>query len=117
MSAEQPASARRSSAGTPILEVEGLSVHFHGEEGVVRAVESVSFTVNSGEMLGIVGESGSGKSVTSLSVLGLLPPQGRITAGSVRLDGTELVGMEEASLRRVGGGRQAMILQDPMTTM
>jgi ABC-type dipeptide/oligopeptide/nickel transport system ATPase component len=92
-------------------------VRFHGEHGVVRAVDGVSFTLNSGEMLGIVGESGSGKSVTSLSVLGLLPPSGRIAAGSVRLGGTELVGMTESSLRRIRGGRIAMIFQDPMTSL
>jgi oligopeptide transport system ATP-binding protein len=80
-------------------------------------VDGVSFTLNSGEMLGIVGESGSGKSVTSLSLLGLLPPSGRIAAGSVRLGGTELVGMSESSLRRIRGGRIAMIFQDPMTSL
>jgi oligopeptide transport system ATP-binding protein len=116
MSDENAASASRP-RGASLLEVEGLSVRFHGEEGVVRAVEDVSFGVRAGEMLGIVGESGSGKSVTSLSVLGLLPPRGRITAGSVRLDGTELVGMTEAALRRIRGGRVAMIFQDPMTSL
>jgi oligopeptide/dipeptide ABC transporter ATP-binding protein len=101
----------------PLLEVENLSVRFHGESGVVRAVDNVSFQVKAGEMLGIVGESGSGKSVTSLSILGLMPPNGRIASGSVRLDGTELVGMKEASLRRIRGGRIAMIFQDPMTSL
>jgi oligopeptide/dipeptide ABC transporter ATP-binding protein len=117
MSDVLPPSSRRSGTGTPLLEVESLSVHFQGEEGAVRAVENVSFTVNAGEMLGIVGESGSGKSVTSLSVLGLLPPRGRIVSGSVRLDGTELVGMKETSLRQIRGGRVAMIFQDPMTSL
>jgi oligopeptide/dipeptide ABC transporter ATP-binding protein len=116
MSDENPASARRPNDAS-LLEVEGLSVRFFGEEGVVRAVEDVSLNVRAGEMLGIVGESGSGKSVTSLSILGLLPPSGRITAGSVRLGGTELVGMAEASLRRIRGGRVAMIFQDPMTSL
>jgi oligopeptide/dipeptide ABC transporter ATP-binding protein len=116
MSDEKSVSERRPT-GAPLLEVEGLSVRFDGEEGVVRAVENVSFGVNAGEMLGIVGESGSGKSVTSLSLLGLLPARGRIVAGSVRLGGAELVGMAESSLRRIRGGRIAMIFQDPMTSL
>jgi oligopeptide transport system ATP-binding protein len=116
MNDAKPSSARRPD-GAPLLEVEDLSVRFHGEDGVVRAVDGVSFAVNAGEMLGIVGESGSGKSVTSLSVLGLLPPNGHIAGGSVRLGGAELVGMTESSLRRIRGGRVAMIFQDPMTSL
>jgi oligopeptide transport system ATP-binding protein len=117
MTAADASPARRATAQAPLLEVTDLSVHFDGEDGTVRAVDGVSFQVESGEMLGIVGESGSGKSITSLSILGLVPPRGRIASGSVRLGGTELVGMKEASLRRVRGGRVAMIFQDPMTSL
>jgi len=103
--------------GAPLLDVQHLTAEFEGEDGTVRAVDDVSFTLESGEMLGIVGESGSGKSATSLAVLGLLPGQGRIVRGSVKLAGTELVGMPPETLRTIRGGRIAMVFQDPMTSL
>ncbi len=104
--------------GEPLLRVRDLRTTFTTEEGLVRAVDGVSFDLDRGEILGIVGESGCGKSVTNLSILGLLPkPQGRIAGGSVRLDGRELVGLSDRALREIRGNRIAMIFQDPMTSL
>src|SRR4051812_24413441 len=106
-----------------LLEIRGLTTHFFTEEGVLRAVDGVSFQVDRGEVLGIVGESGSGKSVTSLSILRLLPePPGRIVAGQVLLeadDGSreDLVKASISRMRAVRGDRIAMIFQDPMTSL
>jgi len=101
----------------PVLAVTDLKVHFFTRAGVVKAVDGVSFTVERGEVLGLVGESGSGKTVTGFSILGLVDPPGRVVAGSIRLDGEELVGRSEAALRRYRGLRVAMIFQDPMMTL
>ena len=90
---------------------------FRSEEGTVRAVDGVSFTLGRGEILGIVGESGSGKSATSLSIMGLLPRRGHIVAGSIELAGTNFVGLSQAELQRIRGRRIAMIFQDPMTAL
>ena len=100
-------------SGEVVLEIEGLSVAF----GDAKVVEGVSLTLRRGETVGIVGESGSGKSMTALSVLRLLPEPGRIAAGSVRLDGQELLTLPEKALRGVRGGKIAMIFQDPMTSL
>jgi oligopeptide transport system ATP-binding protein len=101
-----------------LLEVRDLATEFVTDDGLVRAVDGVSFTVGRGEIVGIVGESGCGKSVTNLSILGLLPkPQGRIAAGSVCLEGRELVGLPEKEMRKVRGNDVAMIFQDPMTSL
>ena len=100
-----------------ILEVENLVVSFRTREGVVRAVNGVSFTVEAREILGIVGESGSGKSLTILAVLGLVNDPNAIVEGSIRFRGEELVGMPPARLRRLRGGAIAMIFQDPMTAL
>jgi len=100
-----------------LLEVTDLTTHFMTRAGVVRAVEGVSFEVKAGEVVGLVGESGSGKSVTGLSILGLVDPPGRIVAGSVKLAGQELVGLEAESLRRLRGRRVAMVFQDPMSML
>ncbi|HEX5101580.1 MAG TPA: ATP-binding cassette domain-containing protein, partial [Polyangiaceae bacterium] len=91
-----------------LLDVSELTTEFRSEEGTVRAVDGVSFTLGKGEMLGIVGESGSGKSATSLSIMGLLPPRGRVVKGSVTLAGTNLVALAEAERRHVRGRRIAM---------
>jgi peptide/nickel transport system ATP-binding protein len=99
------------------LSVRDLTVTFGTREGVVTAVNGISFEVRRGEVLGLVGESGSGKSVTGLAVLGLIDPPGRIAGGSVRLEGEELIGKPEDELRRIRGKRLAMIFQDPMNTL
>jgi len=103
----------------PLLEVTELRTYFETEEGVARAVDGVSFAVEPGEILGIVGESGSGKSVTSLSILRLIPePPGRILPGSsIRFRGEELLALPEERMRRVRGNDIAMIFQEPMTSL
>jgi peptide/nickel transport system ATP-binding protein len=101
-----------------ILEVKDLATHFFTQDGVVRAVDGVSFEVAKGETLGIVGESGCGKSVTALSVLRLIPPEtGRIVAGSIVFEGTELTALTEAAMRSIRGHRISMIFQEPMTSL
>jgi peptide/nickel transport system ATP-binding protein len=100
-----------------ILAVENLQTHFFTRAGVVRAVDGVSFQIARGEVLGLVGESGSGKTVTGWSILGLLDPPGRIVAGSIRLNGEELVGSPDETLRAHRGRDIAMIFQDPMMTL
>jgi peptide/nickel transport system ATP-binding protein len=100
-----------------LLEVRDLTTHFATRTGTVKAVESVSFDVAAGDVVGLVGESGSGKSVTGLSILGLIDPPGRIVAGSVRLAGQELVGLDRETLRSLRGRRVAMVFQDPMSML
>jgi len=100
-----------------LLEVRDLTTHFITRAGTVKAVESVSFDLAAGDVVGLVGESGSGKSVTGLSILGLIDPPGRIVAGSVRLAGQELVGLDRESLRTLRGRRVAMVFQDPMSML
>ncbi|WP_437640722.1 ABC transporter ATP-binding protein [Sorangium sp. So ce854] len=106
-----------------LIEVKNLKTHFFTEEGVVRAVDGISFSVDRGEVLGIVGESGSGKSVTSLSLLRLIPdPPGRIVGGQILLESErgvveDLVQASEARMERIRGDRIAMIFQDPMTSL
>jgi oligopeptide transport system ATP-binding protein len=102
----------------PLLDVRNLETHFHTQDGVVKAVNNVSFQINRGETLGIVGESGSGKSVTSLSIMRLVPnPPGRIVGGKIMFDGENLLEASEDEMRRVRGNRIAMIFQDPMTSL
>src|SRR6187455_61473 len=101
-----------------ILSVRDLQTHFYGEEGVVRAVDGVSFDLKRGETLGIVGESGSGKSVTNLSLMRLIPtPPGRIASGEAIFDGRDLLKTSEEEMRAIRGRRIAMIFQDPMTSL
>jgi len=103
---------------TNILEVRELATHFFTLDGVVRAVDGVSFDLARGETLGIVGESGCGKSVTALSILRLIPPEtSRIVGGSVRFDGRDLAALSEAEMRAIRGHRIAMIFQEPMTSL
>ncbi|HEX4782394.1 MAG TPA: ABC transporter ATP-binding protein [Usitatibacter sp.] len=104
-------------AATPALEVEGLRTHFFTREGVVKAVDDVSFTVGRGRILGLVGESGSGKSMTGYSILGLVDPPGRIVSGRVVLEGRELTTLSPSQWRHVRGDRVSMIFQDPMMTL
>jgi oligopeptide/dipeptide ABC transporter ATP-binding protein len=101
----------------PLLEVADLFSSFRTEDGVVRAVNGVSFTVERGETLGIVGESGSGKSVTCLTLLGLLPRRGASVSGRALFNGKDLLAMSPSRLRRVRGSEIAMIFQDPMTSL
>jgi len=100
----------------PLLEVNNLSVEFPTEDGVVKAVRNVSFSVDRGQVLGIVGESGSGKSVTSMAVMGLLPRSAGIT-GRVSLDGVDLLQLAPKQRGRYRGKRMGMIFQDPMTSL
>ena len=101
-----------------LLEVTDLRTHFFTREGVVQAVDGVSFSLESGKTLGIVGESGCGKSVTALSIMGLIPrPPARIVSGSVVFEGRDLTTMREHDLEDVRGNEIAMIFQDPMTCL
>jgi len=102
----------------PLLEVADLRTWFFTRDGIVRAVDGVSFHVTPGETLAIVGESGCGKSVTALSVLRLIPsPPGRIVSGSIRFAGRDLLGLSEAEMRQVRGNEISMIFQEPMTSL
>lgn len=102
----------------PLLTVTDLRTHFHTRNGVYRAVDGVSFTIERGETLGIVGESGSGKSVTGYSLMGLVPtPPGRIEGGTAVFDGVDLLHCTPAEARAIRGKRVAMIFQDPMTSL
>jgi peptide/nickel transport system ATP-binding protein len=101
-----------------ILSVQDLRTQFFTRDGIVRAVDGVSFDLKRGETLAIVGESGCGKSVTALSILGLIPKAaGRIVGGSVTFEGTELTALPEAELRRIRGNRISMIFQEPMSSL
>ena len=105
-------------AGEPLIEVRGLQVEFRGHEGLVPAVNGVSFGLARGRTLGVVGESGCGKSVTALSVMGLLPmPPARIAAGEIWFEGRDLLRLDPAALRDLRGNRMAMIFQEPMTSL
>lgn len=102
----------------PLLRVNDLKTYFYTEEGVVKAVDGISFDVEPGEILGLVGESGCGKTVSALSVLRLIPfPPGKIVSGSVLFDGEDLVRMDEDGIRHVRGNKIAMIFQEPMTSL
>lgn len=102
----------------PLLEVRDLRTYFFTRQGVGKAVDGVSFTLNEGEALGLLGESGCGKSITSLSILRLVPrPAGRIVGGQVLFGGRDLLRIPEKEMRRVRGRQIAMILQDPLSTL
>ncbi len=102
----------------PLLEVKGLSTYFHAvDEGIVRAVDDVSFSIRRGETFALLGESGCGKSMTSLSLMRLLPDNGRIVSGDIWLDGENLIDLSEVDMRRLRGRRMAMIFQEPMTSL
>jgi peptide/nickel transport system ATP-binding protein len=101
-----------------LLQVRDLKTHFFTTDGIVRAVDGISFDLAAGETLGIVGESGCGKSVTALSILRLLPAEtGRIVGGSIAFDGQELTRLPVDSMRGIRGRRIAMIFQEPMTSL
>src|SRR3979409_2384916 len=100
-----------------LLEVENLQTHFRTSDGVNRAVDGVSFTVERGETLAIVGESGCGKSVTANSIMRLVPqPPGRI-AGKIRFEGTDLLKLPERAMRDIRGNHISMVFQEPMTSL
>jgi peptide/nickel transport system ATP-binding protein len=100
-----------------LLRVEDLVTEFQTTDGVVRAVEKVSFSIRPGQTLGLVGESGSGKSVTALSIMRLISRPGRVAEGSVYFDGKDLLDLEEEEMRQVRGSDIAMIFQEPMTSL
>jgi peptide/nickel transport system ATP-binding protein len=101
----------------PLLEVKDLKTHFRTDDGIVRAVDGVSFSVDKGKTLGIVGESGSGKSVTCLSIVGLNPARSTMTSGEALFNGENLIGANPRRLREIRGNDIAMIFQDPMTSL
>ncbi len=101
-----------------LLEVRNLVTRFYTDQGVVRAVNGISYSVSKGDALAIVGESGSGKSVSVLSMLGLIPdPPGKVEQGEARFEGRDLLELSRSELRRICGARVAMIFQDPMTSL
>ncbi|WBY63995.1 MAG: Oligopeptide transport ATP-binding protein OppD [Thermocaproicibacter melissae] len=100
-----------------LLEVKNLTTEFKVKHGTVRAVNNLSFHVNEGEILAIVGESGSGKSVTSLSIMGLLPPNGKVTGGEILYRGEDLLKKSESEMRAIKGDKISMIFQEPMTSL
>ena len=102
----------------PLLQVEELRTYFYTEEGVVKAVDGVTFHIEPGEILGLVGESGCGKTVSALSILRLIPiPPGKIVSGSVQFEGEDLISMSETQIRHIRGNKIAMIFQEPMTSL
>ena len=112
------AAANAAAGGEPVLEVDNLQTYFFTRAGLVKAVDSVSFSLKRGETLAIVGESGCGKSVTALSLMRLVAdPPGRIVGGAVRLGGIDLTRLDEPAMRGIRGNRIAMIFQEPMTSL
>jgi len=107
----------RSDVSGPLLEIQGLKTHFFTQDGVVKAVDGVSYSIMDGKTLGVVGESGCGKSITAMSILRLIGRPGRIVAGKILLDGRDLVTMPDDDLREVRGNAISMIFQEPMTSL
>lgn len=102
----------------PLLEVKGLVTEFDTDEGILRAVDDISFSAKAGETLGIVGESGCGKSVTALSIMRLLPqPMGRIAGGEIIFQGSDLTELTAEKMRKIRGGSIGMVFQEPMTAL
>jgi oligopeptide/dipeptide ABC transporter ATP-binding protein len=101
----------------PQMQIRDLKTHFFTEDGVVRAVDGISYVLEKGQTLGLVGESGCGKSVSALSVMRLVSPPGRIVQGEILLDGLDLLGVPESGMRQVRGNRVSMIFQEPMTSL
>ncbi len=100
-----------------LLEIENLQVHFETDDGIVKAVDGISYTLDRGQTLGIVGESGSGKSVSSLTVMGLSRARNARISGSIRFDGKDLLGASDDELRKIRGDDIAMIFQDPLSSL
>src|SRR5918999_2711855 len=104
--------------GRPLLEIKGLKTQFFTQDGVVKAVDDVSFYLMPGETLGVVGESGSGKSMTGLSIMRLIPnPPGKIVSGEIMFNGKDILKMTDDQVRSIRGNDIAMIFQDPMTSL
>src|SRR5215467_13377036 len=101
----------------PVIEIDDLSTHIQLSRSVVQAVGNVSLHIQPGETLGLVGESGCGKSMTGLSIMGLLPPGGKIVGGSVKLAGRELAALPEVVFKQQTAYEMAMIFQDPLTSL
>lgn len=102
----------------PLLQVDDLHMHFFTPDGVVKAVDGVTFALEAGQTLGVVGESGSGKSATALSIMRLVPePPGKVVGGDIRYKGESILAMSDKEQRRLRGNRIAMIFQDPMTSL
>src|SRR3990170_3949553 len=102
----------------PLLQVKDLKTYFFTDDGVVKAVVSVSYEVEAGEIVGLVGESGCGKTVSALSLLRLIPnPPGKIIGGEVLFEGEDLIKADEEEIRHIRGNRIAMIFQEPMTSL
>ncbi len=115
---EAAAPARERTAAEPLVAVRDLETRFVTERGVVKAVDVVSFDIPAGKTLGVVGESGCGKSVTALSIMRLIPdPPGRVIGGRILYRGRDLLGLEEAEMRKIRGKRISMIFQEPMTSL
>ena len=103
--------------GGPVLDVRDLRVQFATDDGIVKAVDGVSFSLERGRTLGIVGESGSGKSVTSMAIMGLHTGKNTRISGEIRLDGEDLVTASRERVRQLRGPKMAMIFQDPLTSL
>src|SRR5262252_6508549 len=117
---QQEAAAEVSVPGpgsSSMLEVRDLKIHFPTDDGLVKAVDGVSFTLDRGRTLGIVGESGSGKSVTSLGILGLYHSGNSQISGKIYLDGEDVVAASQARVRELRGNKMAMIFQDPLSSL
>src|SRR5215210_1247535 len=100
----------------PLLQVKDLRTYFYTDEGVVKAVDGITYDVQEGETLALVGESGCGKSISALSLLKLIPiPPGRIVSGEVLFDGEDLLKLDEDEIRKIRGNRISMVFQEPMT--
>ena len=101
----------------PLLEIKGIKTHFFTQDGVVKAVDDVTFEIGHGQTLGVVGESGCGKSITSLSVMRLIERPGRIVTGEILLNGEDLLAKSDADMRDIRGDQVSMIFQEPMTSL
>jgi peptide/nickel transport system ATP-binding protein len=117
VSTTEPAAPATKAKGENLLTVEELEVAFATEDGIVQAVDGVSFELKAGEVLAIVGESGSGKSVTAMTLMGLTRSPNARFSGTAHYEGTELIGASEDELRRIRGAEIAMVFQDPMTSL
>ena len=114
---EERRAGLRGKAGDRLLDVRGLRTSFHTTDGVVRAVDGIDFHVNRGEIMGLVGESGCGKSVTSLSIMRLVAPPGRVEAGEVIFDGRDLLKLSQRQMRDLRGDAISMIFQQPTSSL